>query len=100
MHGTAAPGAAVWAHAWVELPGGLVFDGVRQRFYDRAGYYRVLRRTAEAIYRPAEAAARLRATQRYGPWHRGALGDSAPPGAAGSTRDAPPPAARRGRYDG
>jgi hypothetical protein len=24
------------AHAWVELPGGIVFDGVRQRFYSQA----------------------------------------------------------------
>ena len=99
VHGTGRTGTAVWAHAWVELPGGLVFDGVRQRFYDRAGYYRVLGATAEAVYRPAEAAARLRATQRYGPWHRGAL-RAAPPGAAGSTRDAPRPGSQRGRYDG
>jgi hypothetical protein len=80
VHGTCHDSTRRWAHAWVELPGpadapdGLVFCGVRQRFYDRAGFYRVLGAEAEAVYRPAEAAAWLRATQRYGPWHRGALG--------------------------
>jgi hypothetical protein len=83
VHGTCRAGPLLWAHAWVELPGApgggetggaLVFCGVRQRFYAREGYARVLGTTAEATYRPEEAVARLRATQRYGPWHRGALG--------------------------
>ena len=83
VHGTCRAGPLLWAHAWVELPGApgrgetggaLVFCGVRQRFYDREGYRRVLGVTAEAFYRPEEAVAWLRATQRYGPWHRGALG--------------------------
>src|SRR4051794_28488597 len=26
-------------HAWVEVPGEVVFDGVTQRFYQRKGYY-------------------------------------------------------------
>jgi hypothetical protein len=39
-------------HGWVELPGGVVFDGVNQRFYAREDYYR------EAGARP---------TYRYGP---------------------------------
>jgi hypothetical protein len=90
VHGTCRAGPLLWAHAWVELPdapgrgetgGALVFCGVRQRFFDREGYARVLGTTAEATYRPEEAVARLRATQRYGPWHRGALGGGgrAPP---------------------
>jgi hypothetical protein len=77
VHGTGRTGSVLWAHAWVELPGGLVFDGVRQRFYDRADYGRVLGVTAEAIYQPLEVVDRLRATQRYGPWHRGVLGAAA-----------------------
>ena len=77
VHGTCRTGTVLWAHAWVELPGALVFCGVRQRFYDRAGSSRVLGATAEAAYRPAGAVARLRATRRYGPWHRGALGEAA-----------------------
>jgi hypothetical protein len=74
VHGTCRAGPQAWAHAWVELPGGLVFCGVRQAFYDRAGYRRVLGAAAEAVYRPEELVARLRATGRYGPWHRGAPG--------------------------
>jgi hypothetical protein len=77
VHGTCRAGLLVWGHAWVALPGGLVFDGVRQRFYEPAGYHRVLQTTAEATYRPEEVVAWLRATQRYGPWHRGALGAAA-----------------------
>ena len=59
-----------WGHAWVELPAGLVFDGVRQQFYDGAGYRRALGAVAEAAYGPAAAAAWLRATGHWGPWHR------------------------------
>jgi hypothetical protein len=77
VHGTCRTGGALWAHAWVELPGAVVFCGVRQRFYDRDGFYLVLGATAEAVYRPGAAVARLRATSRYGPWHRGALGGAA-----------------------
>jgi hypothetical protein len=36
------------AHAWVELSGGIVFDGTTQRFYDQAGYYRFL--NAQNVY--------------------------------------------------
>ena len=30
-------------HAWIELPGELIFDGVLQRFYTREGYYNILK---------------------------------------------------------
>ena len=86
VHGTCRAGRLLWGHAWVALPGGLVFDGVRQRFYEPAGYHRVLQTTAEATYRPEVVVAWLRATQRYGPWHRGALGAA--------------PARRLGSHDG
>ena len=94
VHGTCRTGPLLWAHAWVELPGvpgrgetggALVFCGVRQRFFDREGYRRVLGATAEATYPPEEVVARLRATQRYGPWHRGALGGR--PRAASNSHD-------------
>jgi hypothetical protein len=42
------------AHGWAELPGGVVFDGVRQRFYSREGYYRAL--GARPLYRYEPAA--------------------------------------------
>jgi hypothetical protein len=77
VHGTCRAGLLQWGHAWVELPGGLVFDGVRQQFYEPAGYHRILQTTAEATYRPEAVMAQLRATQRYGPWHRGVLGKAA-----------------------
>ena len=78
VHGTCRDEHQLWAHAWVELPGAdaLVFCGVRQQFFDREGYRRVMRSTAEAAYRPDELVARLRRTQRFGPWHWGALGGS------------------------
>jgi hypothetical protein len=62
--------------AWVELPGGLVFDGVLQRFYRRAGYYAAV--SARPWYRyDAEAAAFIylgltsdeSAVVQYGNWH-------------------------------
>jgi hypothetical protein len=63
----------MWAHAWVELPGGVIFDGARQQFYDRAGYLTVLRATAEATYDAAAMVTHMRARRHYGPWHDGLL---------------------------
>jgi len=48
VHGTSRAGRPRWEHALVALPGGLVFDGVRQRFYEPAGDHRVLQTTADA----------------------------------------------------
>jgi hypothetical protein len=90
VHGTCRAGRLRWGHAWVALPGGLAFDGVRQRFYEPTGYHRVLQTTAEASYRRAAAVAWLRATQRYGPWPRGARDSRAgAPGPAGSSSGGP-----------
>jgi hypothetical protein len=77
VHGVCRDGDLVWAHAWVELPGGRVFDGVRQQFYDRDGYQRVLQTTVEATYGPEAMVAQLRAARHYGPWHDGVLGHDA-----------------------
>jgi hypothetical protein len=63
----------MWAHAWVKLPDDVVFDGVRQQFFDRDGYYRILRATAEVTYGSAEMLAQMRVWQHYGPWHDGLL---------------------------
>jgi hypothetical protein len=38
VHGETAAGFALGGHAWVELPGGVIFDGVYQRFYSAEGY--------------------------------------------------------------
>lgn len=55
-------------HAWVELPCGLVFDGVLQRFYDRDGYY--VTRQAEKLceYTWREAARVSLVARHFGPW--------------------------------
>lgn len=74
VHGVCCRDRLVWAHAWVALPQALVFDGVRQQFYDQEGYRRVLQAVAEATYSRADMVERMRATQRYGPWHQGILG--------------------------
>src|SRR5688500_3859932 len=50
VHGVCGDATDLWAHAWVELADGLIFDGVRQAFYDRVGYYQVLHAVAEATY--------------------------------------------------
>ncbi|HEU5318045.1 MAG TPA: hypothetical protein VFX49_18175, partial [Chloroflexota bacterium] len=65
----------LWAHAWVELAGSLVFDGVRQEFYDREGYRRALHAVSEMSYDAPAMLERMRASGRYGPWHTGLLGD-------------------------
>lgn len=74
VHGTCGDGRLRWAHAWVDLPGALVFDGVRQQFYDWQGYAGVLRATAEAGYAADATREQMRATGHYGPWHQGRLG--------------------------
>src|SRR5690242_13300623 len=56
------------AHAWVELPGGVVFDGVVQRFYTLAGYRAATAATEEASYTSGEAAHLVLAGDHCGPW--------------------------------
>lgn len=73
VHGVCGDDHVLWAHAWVELPGGIVFDGVRQQFYQRDGYYRILRATAEATYDAPAIRAQMRTRKHYGPWHEGLL---------------------------
>jgi hypothetical protein len=77
VHGVCRDSHSLWAHAWVELPGDLVFDGVRQAFYDRDGYCQVLHAVAEATYDAPTMLERMHASGRYGPWHAGVLGRSA-----------------------
>jgi hypothetical protein len=82
VHGVCGDARGLWAHAWVDLPDpsgarGLVFDGVRQEFYDRDGYCRVLHAIAEASYDAPGMTERMHASGRYGPWHAGVLGRNA-----------------------
>jgi hypothetical protein len=56
-------------HAWVELPGEIVFDGVVQTFFTRWSYYGFMAAMALDAYSIA-ATRRLVATQgRPGPWN-------------------------------
>jgi hypothetical protein len=71
VHGVAshAPYFAPFDHAWVELPGQVVFDGVVQTFFRRSSYYRVMAAVALDAY-PGPAVLRLVAAHRHpGPWN-------------------------------
>ena len=56
-------------HAWVELPGNIVFDGVMQRFYAKEDYYKTLKITKLAEYSPVKAAKLILERRHFGPWH-------------------------------
>ena len=56
-------------HAWVELPGDIVFDGVLQTFFTRASYYAIMAAMAVDAYSAADTR-RLMASQGHpGPWN-------------------------------
>ncbi len=57
-------------HAWVEIPGGIVFDGVLQRFYDKKGYYKTLMAIKEVEYTSRDAIEMFCNYNHYGPWHK------------------------------
>jgi|SRR5579859_4301880 len=70
VHGVIAhaPHFVPMPHAWVELPGDIVFDGVVQTFFTRASYYAVMGAQPLSTYSGAEAQ-RLTETSGYsGPW--------------------------------
>ena len=56
-------------HAWVELPGDVVFDGVVQTFFTHESYYSVMAAVALDSYSVSETT-RLIARHRHpGPWN-------------------------------
>jgi hypothetical protein len=69
VHGTLFIKGVPFPHAWIEIPGRIVFDPLDQRFFTRKGYYQVLHAKAEAHYTTAEADQRAINTNHYGPWH-------------------------------
>lgn len=72
IHGTiASAGGIRVGHAWVELPEGIVFESVCQRFYHQEDYYTVRGAQAVAQYTWPEMDAFLKETDQYGPWHPG-----------------------------
>lgn len=56
-------------HAWVELPGDIVFDGVMQRFYGKEDYYREFETIKIAEYTLEEAIENVSRYDCYGLWH-------------------------------
>jgi hypothetical protein len=51
MHASRDPDGRIH-HAWVELPGGVVFEGVHQKFYQRDAYYQILDLQTRERYSP------------------------------------------------
>jgi hypothetical protein len=68
VHGTCRGQHGRVDHAWVELPGGIVFDGVLQRFYRWEDYERELAAVAGCRYSAKEAARLLLSHNHNGPW--------------------------------
>jgi hypothetical protein len=63
-----APYFVPMAHAWVELPGDIIFDGVVQAFFTRASYYAVMSAQPMDTYSGRETQ-RLADSYGYGgPW--------------------------------
>jgi hypothetical protein len=60
---------ALGGHAWVELPNGLVFDGVFQRFYRREDYYGEMAHATPWYIYDAIAAHRFGVTLKVSPGH-------------------------------
>ena len=56
-------------HAWVELPGNVVFDGVVQAFFVRESYYAVMAAVPLDRYTGAETRRLLTAHGHPGPWN-------------------------------
>ncbi len=58
-----------FAHAWIDIPAGGVFDPVSQLSYDRDAYDRELQADAERVYTTTEAGQLAMRTKHSGPWH-------------------------------
>jgi hypothetical protein len=56
-------------HAWVELPGEVVFDGVVQAFFTRESYYAVMAALPMDNYTPSETRRLVAAHGHPGPWN-------------------------------
>ena len=56
-------------HAWVALPGDIVFDGVVQTFFTRDSYYRVMAAVALDTYSGRETTCLVAEHGHPGPWN-------------------------------
>ena len=59
---------AGFGHGWVEIGDHTVFDGVRQKFYDKEDYFRKLGAISEQRYTPDESVKMMLQKKFYGPW--------------------------------
>jgi hypothetical protein len=64
-----APWFVPFDHAWVELPGNVVFDGVVQTFFAHVSYYAVMSAMVVDTYSGAEARQLVRTHRHPGPWN-------------------------------
>lgn len=73
VHGqVTSPGrGARFASAWVELPGGIVYDPMTERHFRRERFYTVLEAAKEAEYDRRGAANMVVERESFGPWHEG-----------------------------
>ena len=71
IHGVVshAPHPIPFEHAWVELPGEVVFDGVVQAFFTRFSYYTVMAAVALDAYSAAETTRMFAKHAHPGPWN-------------------------------
>jgi len=71
IHGVVshAPHRIPFEHAWVELPGDVVFDGVVQAFFTRVSYYAVMAAVALDAYSPPETTRMFAKHAHPGPWN-------------------------------
>jgi hypothetical protein len=71
LHGVVshAPHFVPLDHAWVELPGDIVFDGVVQTFFTRASYYAVMAAVALDAYSVAATRRLVAKHGGPGPWN-------------------------------
>jgi hypothetical protein len=71
VHGVAshAPRFVPFDHAWVEMPGDIVFDGVVQMFFKRGSYYGVMSAMPLDAYSPDETRQLVDLHRHPGPWN-------------------------------
>jgi hypothetical protein len=70
IHGSYRVGAD---HAWVAIPGGIVFDGALNCFYAAESYLQHLECVPEKEYSAQEAMRAGMQHRNYGPWHDGSV---------------------------
>jgi len=71
IHGVVshAPHLLPFDHAWVELPGDVVFDGVVQTFFTHGTYYRAMAAVTLDAYSTSEATGLMARHGHPGPWN-------------------------------